>query len=379
MKKVFFVIPALAGGGAERVMLHLLKNIDRSSFHATLIVFKKKGRFLLDLPPDIEIKALTDGRHDVPFPLPAYLQFARLLRTERPDAVVSFMWYANHVVVTGKMLSGVRCGIIVSERYSLSLSHEGMLPEYLRRLTVRFLYPKADAVVVNSANMGGELLRLCGIPDKKVFVIHNPVDIQKIRQMSQDAIHHPWYRENIPIIIAIGRLTQQKGFSFLLQSVHLLKSGNVPCRIVILGEGREEKRLKKTAEELDIQDSVDFLGFQHNPYGYLARADLYVLPSLYEGFPNALLEAMALGVPAIATRCPTGPDEIITDGENGLLVPPADATALAQAIKKLLLDNDMRKKFSEEGKKRAEAFAVKKIMMQYEDVIEKVCAESAER
>jgi glycosyltransferase involved in cell wall biosynthesis len=216
-------------------------------------------------------------------------------------------------------------------------------------------------------------------PENKVVVIHNPLDIGRVRSLGTDGVGHPWYREPAPVITAVGRLTPQKGFPYLLKAVRILLSEGMDCRLAILGRGPEEEQLRNLASDLGIEDSVAFLGFQENPYKYLARSSVFVLSSLYEGFPNALLEAVALGIPSAATRCPTGPEEIITDGVDGILVPPADEKALADAIKRLLLDRDLRDRLSRAGKKRAESFGAEKIVREYENLIEGVCAASAVR
>ncbi|MFC1825838.1 glycosyltransferase, partial [Thermodesulfobacteriota bacterium] len=207
----------------------------------------------------------------------------------------------------------------------------------------------------------------------KIIPIYNPIEVERVTQRSHEKIEHLWYDEKVPIIISIGRLTPQKGFSHLIKALAIVKKSGISCRLVILGEGKENSNLRKLAKKLRINDSVAFLGFQRNPYKYLRYATIFVLSSLYEGFPNVLLEALALGVPSVATRCPTGPTEIITDGVDGILVPSADHIALADAIKQLLLDSNLRKQLREKGKKRVVEFRVEKIIRQYEEVIEAVC------
>lgn len=381
VKRVLFVIPSLAGGGAEKVILHILKYIDRNKFKPHLILFEKTGELLHDLPSDIKVEVLKGGGNIIG----RILDFTRLIlvtrlailvKIKRPDTVVSFMWFTNLVALLAKMLSGLKCSVIVSERTSI-IPYEMWFIRFLRSFVIRFLYPKADKIIVNSKNTGLMLTRMSNILANKVEVIHNPIDIQKINQMRNENVNHPWYKENIPIIIAVGRLSFEKGFSYLMRAFRIIAVEDISCRLVILGEGAEKERLKKLVLELDIDDKVTFLGFQKNPYKYLGRSTAFVLSSLYEGFPNVLLEVLALGVPSIATRCPTGPEEIITDEVNGILVPPADEKALADAIKRLLLDKDLRKRLSDAGKKRAEDFGVEKIIKQYEEVIERVCAESA--
>lgn len=377
--KIFLLIPTLSGGGSERVMVHLIRNIDRRKFDPCLVLFEKKGRYIEDLPSNIQIFELEKGGYKYGFQWLILFKLRKLIEKQKPDIILSFMWYTNIIAILALYLSRVKCEAVISERYGLAFSLEGWLTELLRRFTIRFLYPKADKIIVNSEKMGFQLSQMFKIQPGKITVIYNPVDIQEATLISRKETNHPWYKEDVPILIAIGRLTPQKGFSYLIKALHLVIAEGINCRLLILGEGVEKEKLKKLAIDLQVDDKVAFLGFQKNPYKYLARSTIFVLSSLYEGFPNVLLEALALGVPSIATRCPTGPEEIITDGVDGILVPPADERVLTDVIKKLLQDENLRKRLGEAGRKRAEDFRVEKIIKQYEDVIEAVCAESAER
>ncbi len=378
VKKLIFIIPTLGGGGAERVFLHILKNLDRSKFSPSVVLFEKTGDLLPELPVEIKVKILKE--HDETYRMygtvfiKLALRFSRFIKQERPDVIVSFMWYTNFVTLIAKMVSRISSKVIVSERYGFAVSFEGRIAEFLRRMIIRFFYPMADSIIVNSAAMGQQLKDTFHVQANKIATIYNPVDISKIRSLSEEEVDHPWFDQPLPIIISIGRVTRQKGFDQLIKAVKTLHDEGTACRLVILGKGPEDGNLKKLYSALGISDRVLFLGFQQNPYRYLARATIFVLSSFYEGFPNVLLEAIALGIPSVATQCPTGPDEIITDGMDGLLVPPGDHVALAEAIRKLLQDNSMRWQFSEAGKRRAQDFEVKDIVRQYEKAIEKVCA-----
>lgn len=379
MKTIFFVISTLSGGGAERVMLNILTHINRVKFRPVLVLFERKGELLSHLPPEIRVETLKRKKAKYGLQWLVFFRLAQLLKKERPEALVSFMWYPNLVSLLAKLLSRSDCKVIVSERSSLSLCYEGRVAEFLRHCTVRFFYRRADAVTVNSVAMAEELMRMFRFPQDRLAVIHNPVDIDRIRRLGREEVSRPWFGDNMPTIAAVGRLSREKGFSYLLAAMKIMVSRGIPCRLILLGRGQEEDSLRDTAKALQIEDRVIFHGFQENPYKYMARSALFVLPSLYEGFPNALLEAMALGVPSIATRCPTGPAEIIRDGVDGILVPSADEKALADAVERLLRDRDLRKKLSEAGKKRVEEFRVETIVRQYEDLIERACAESAVR
>lgn len=377
-RKIFFLIPTATGGGAEKVVRHLLRHLDRDKFAPGLILFESSNLLHAGLPSDIHVEVLKSERRRFG---PQYLIFmglAALLKKEKPDALVSFMWYPNFVAIMGGLISRERCKIIAGEVSTLqSPLHEGRAMELLRKFIIRFFYPRADMITVNSSEMGLQLRKMFGFVHEKIATIYNPVDIDEEYLMSREEAGHPWIRERVPIIVAVGRLGEEKGYPYLLEAVRILASNHINCRLLICGRGEQEGKLRKNMMELGIEDRVEFLGYQENPYKYLAKAALFVLPSLFEGLPNALLEAMALGVPSIATRCPTGPEEIITDGVNGLLVPPADERALAEAMARVLSDEKLRKRLAEGGRKRAEAFSVKKIIKEYEMLIEEACAGSA--
>lgn len=358
-------------------MLHILKHIDRKKIDPLLVLFEKKGELLSELHGDIKVKALREkaSRYGVQWLI--ILRLAALLRAEKPDALVSFMWYPNAVAIAATVLGRLHCKVIVSERTSTFI-YSSRLENFLRNFIVKFLYPRANLIVSPSRKIAQDIISQA-VPGSKVLVINNPVDIFEISRHAKEKIDHKWYRKKESIVIAVGRLGNEKGFDYLIKAIALLAGEGIQCKLIILGEGKEKENLLRLVVKLGLNDSVNFEGFQENPYKYLARSTVFVLSSLYEGFPNVLLEAMALGIPSVATRCPTGPDEIITDGVDGILVPPADEKSLANAIKRLLQDENLRKKLGEAGRRRAEDFRVEKIVKQYEDAIEQICAESVER
>jgi len=368
MKKLYFVIPSLGGGGAERVLVHILRGLDSRKFDINLVLFRKEGVYLDHLPKSISIQFVDRNLVYGLSWLILLFKIGKLLRSNNPEVIVSFMWYSNFIILILKALRVIQSPIIVSERYTLSFSYEGKFIEFIRRIVVRFFYPFADKILAVTRDMAKELNHLYNIPASKIAAIYNPIDFKKVNQDAEERVDNLWFRDSIPVLIAVGRLSPQKGFSYLIRAVSTLRSAFL-VRLIILGEGQERKNLQQLIHHLNIQDQIQLVGFQKNPYQYLSRATIFVLSSLYEGFPNALVEAMALEVPCIATRCPTGPEEIITDGVNGLLVPPGDEKALAEAIIRLLKDPALCKKLSEEGRKRAEDFKVEKIVREYEDLI----------
>jgi glycosyltransferase involved in cell wall biosynthesis len=172
----------------------------------------------------------------------------------------------------------------------------------------------------------------------------------------------------MPIVIAIGRLVRQKRFDILIEALSNVLT-EIDARLIILGDGPDRELLERLVEDLGIPDKVSFEGFQINPYKFLSKAAVFVLSSQREGLPMVILEAIACGIPVVSTDCPSGPREILENGRCGLLVPVNDVNAIANGIKKLLNDKNLRKEFSTLGRERAKYFSIDKIVKQYENVI----------
>jgi glycosyltransferase involved in cell wall biosynthesis len=168
--------------------------------------------------------------------------------------------------------------------------------------------------------------------------VPNPVITNELFELAKTPLHHPWFKpKESPVILAAGRLTRQKDFPTLIQAFALVRP-NFAARLIILGEGRDRTILQDLIVRLSLQDWIDLPGFVTNPYAYMKQADLFVLSSRWEGSPNVLTEAMALGLPVVATDCQSGPREILQEGRLGPLVPVGDSKALSQAMLRVLQD-----------------------------------------
>ncbi len=366
------VIPLLAGGGAERVATLLLQHIDRKKFEPSLVMYKKSGVYMDELPPCLRVVDLGLRKRTL-LGLPKIIwRLARVIRRERPDVVLSFLTYCNLITIAATRLSGVKTAVVVSERNNLTmeLKAEPLRYSLLQKLGVRVLYSLADVILANSRGITEDLVENFGVSTQKVEVIYNPVNIERISHLAREPVDHPWFDDELPVVIAMGRLEPQKGYPYLLRAIARVKNIR-PCRLMILGEGKKRGELEYLAQELGIKQNVAFLGFQKNPFKYLARADLFVLSSLWEGFPNVILEAMTCGTPVIATRCPSGPEEIITDGVNGILVPVGDEKALGNAIFGVLTEGKLMERLVQQGRKRARDFALKKKVREYEEILDR--------
>lgn len=364
--KVMFVAPSLGGGGAERVITILLRRLERRRFLPSLVLFRREGAYLSDLPPDVPV--FDCGRYGDGGRYRWIGRLIRLLKDKPPDVLVSFLWETNLITIPAALFAGTR-RVVVSERLSIRGAREGLRKDIVRRFCIFALYRTVDRIIPNASAMERQFVEDFHLPIRKIITIPNPVEVEAIIEKGTEPDPLGIREIGVPVIAAMGRLSPQKGFDILLKAFALLEKN---CRLLLMGEGEEEKSLKELAVRLGIAERVLFTGFLPNPYPSLAGATLFVLSSRFEGFPNALVEAMVLGLPCIATRCPTGPEEIISDGESGVLVPLGDPESLAIAMVRLLGDSALRGQLGSRGKERAMEYEAAAIVRRYESMIESV-------
>jgi glycosyltransferase involved in cell wall biosynthesis len=267
--------------------------------------------------------------------LPALVRY---LRTSQPRAMLSALNRANIVAVWARRAARISTRIAVSERNNLSVGSRQM-PGWLAWSTLKLVqasYPWADDIIAVSKGIADDLSMLAGIPRERIRVVYNPVVTPELRLKAQVPLEHPWFEPNgTPVVLGVGRLAPQKDFSTLLHAFARVRETR-PARLLILGEGEERCALEALIEKLDLEQDVSLPGWVKNPYPYMKRASAFVLSSKWEGLPGVLIEAMYCGVPLISTDCPSGPREVLRDGQYGQLVPVGDVDALASAIKMVL-------------------------------------------
>jgi len=363
--KIVFFLGGLGGGGAERVASNLMQHLNRNRFNITLVLCEDE--VVYPIPDDIKKYVLLDNKKNIFFKhFTKILNFYRILIKEKPDVILSFIEYPNIINVLFKYIFPLRnIKHIISVRIYSSIY---LKDSFLVKTLCKVFYKKADKVIAVSKGCANDLNKRFGVPVDKVIAIYNPLDLKNIDKLKNEEIQDHWFKNDNPKIIAVGRLDKAKGHDYLLRAFKIVRENGINADLIILGEGKERDNLKNLAKELKIEDYVMLPGFERNPYKFVSKSGIFVLSSLYEGFPNVLIEAMACGVPVIATRCPSGPEEIITDGVNGLLVPVKDEKALAEAMIDLLMDKNKLERLAKEGRKKAEDFDVEKIVKEYEKV-----------
>lgn len=325
-KKVLFMLPSLTGGGAERVFTTILRHLDRGRFEPHLALLQAEGAYLGDIPKDVPIHDLKVSR--VRYALPRIIKLVWKLR---PQTILVTMGHLNVALIAARRFFPRDTKLIVREAViPTALFREENKNARLWGWLYRRFYKRADRVICLSDSMVSDLVKNLGVPREKLVRIYNPVDTEKIRELSQIGINP--FKGTGPRLAAAGRICRQKGFDILIDAMPAVLKRFPDAQLAILGEGPLEADLKKQARNLGIEGQVAFLGFQPNPWLYLKHADAFILPSRYEGLPNVLLEALALGTPAVVTDCPGGIREIRDSVGNMAVVPPENPSALAEAI-----------------------------------------------
>jgi glycosyltransferase involved in cell wall biosynthesis len=261
-----------------------------------------------------------------------------VLEELRPNAVMANKDRASALVVeaVAPMDPRPRVMIRVGTHQPAKLRHQSLLSRLRIRRSLRAVYPKADVLVGISQGVCDGLRELLGGLAPPIRCIYNPMDLAGIRVRSRAEPSHPWFREpRGRLLVSVGRLSRIKDQETMLRALALLPED---VRLVIFGEGKQRPRLEALAQKLGLGARVDLPGYTPNPFAHVARADLFVLSSRFEGFCNALLEALVVGTPAVSTDCPSGPREILDGGRFGRLVPIGQPQLLAEAIVRTLED-----------------------------------------
>ena len=316
-------------GGVERMVLNLCEGLVALGCRVDLLQVKAHSKHLEQLPSMVHIRKLK-AEHTLTS-LPALVRY---LKTERPDALLAAKDRANQVAVLARKLSGVPTRVVVrmGTTVSAALAGKNRWRKLFWYLPMRLIYRNADAVVAVSQGVARDMARITGLPTSDIRIIRNPVITPRIFRMASEPVPLPWpIKDGEPVIVGIGRLTRQKDFPTLIRAFAAVRK-KLPCRLIILGEGKDRDNLEHLTKQLSLSEKIDMPGFVENPYAYLKRAALFVLSSAWEGSPNALTEALALGVPVVATDCPSGPRETLKEGAIGRLVPVGDPDALAAAM-----------------------------------------------
>lgn len=332
-KRIALFTTMLGCGGAEKVMLYLAEGFLARGYMVDVVLVRPGGEFFERIQAGAAVAVLNCRK-----PLDALIPLTKYLRRVRPYILISTLSHVNWVACLAAYLarSDTRCLITEANTPSVELRESNKMNRMLLPLMLKLMANSAT-VVAMSKGAGVDLAQTIGWPLDKVHAIYNPViNPEEWVQLCKEPAPHPWFSpKDQTVVISVGRLHRQKGFDILLQAFSQLLE-KLDARLLILGEGPDRCSIEALRNELKLTGVVDLPGYVPNPAAYIARSDLYVLSSRWEGLGNVLIEAMACGVPLVATDCPNGPREILDGGRFGKLVPPDDPGALAFAMEEAL-------------------------------------------
>lgn len=331
--KLAFFTHKLDTYGIGRVLFNLAVGFATQGWQIDIVVSEKSSDCHFQFPENVNLVVLSTPRRASDLSIAGLFEFTHYLKQAKPKAVIAFTHYNNEIAILAKYLSGQNTKVIVSDHTILSETTKVAVRKTRRLIPkiARWLYPLADARIAVSQAIQQDLAKIIHLSPDHIQVIYNPIIEPKIFNQSKAPIDHPWFTaKDRPIILAIGRLAYEKDFRTLIHAFAKVNQ-QIPSRLVILGEGREQEQLLRLISELQLTEDVLFPGFVENPYAYIAKTDLLTVSSRWEGLSNVVIEALAFQLPIVSTQC-GGPAEILNHGEYGTLVPIGDALAMSQAI-----------------------------------------------
>ncbi len=347
--RILFVSNWLSGGGAERFVSNALAHLDAARFELRLCLFRRVLGY--PVPEHVPLAVLSGARRFRSWQLPLLVaRLARELERQAPDVVLSAYSYPSAVVGSALRLVRHRPRWVARVASNPEWHEAG-----IRRRVMRALYPRADRILANSRGLGRAFGQIYPVPAERIHYQPNPTDFARLDGLA--AAEPTGAAGGRPRLLAVGRLRAEKRVDLLIEAVARVRQTR-SVELVLCGDGPLRSELERSAVRLGVDAHVRFLGFCDNPFAWMARSDLFLLSSDFEGSPNALIEAQGLGVPAVATDCPFGPAEILEPGRTGWLVPRGDSEALARAIRAALDDPARLREMGLAARRRArESFA----------------------
>lgn len=352
MKKILFILPSLAGGGAERVVCNLINSIDKKTFKCDIFLFKNDGVYFNLLPNHINVFYGSENKI-------SYIKIIyELYKISKDyDILVGAMELMPTYMacIVASLRKKKKVGWVHININSLLIRKSSYIRILHDKFLIKFFYNKLDYIIGVSNGAAENIKKYLTVENKrKVGCIYNPIDIEFVDNKSNELLD----KDNIihPMVIAVGRLEKQKNYKLLLKAWNKCVDEGINGKLVILGDGSCKNELKMFVKKLGLDDTVEFMGFVSNPFKYMKTADVLALTSYFEGLPTVLIESMIVGTPVVAVDCPDGVSEILNNGEYGILKPVGDVDGIAAGIMYIIKNPNIAHEYINKGRKSLHRF-----------------------
>lgn len=375
MKKILFFIESLAGGGAEKVLTDIVKNLNNKEYDITVMTVTDSGLYVNDIKSKCKYKSFLKVK-DLECGIFNKLKYKFLYKAiyNLPTKIIYKIFIKQKYDIEIGFVEGFSTKLIAKSKNKHSKKIAWIHTDFETNHWTRQVfkndkqekesYLKYDKIITVSKSAESSFKRELGIKHN-IYTQYNPIDIKNIKLKSKEPINIKKVNGKLTLC-TVGRLVDQKGYDRLLNVVKRLKEDNLEFNLWIIGQGIEYENLNRYIIDNNLQDIVNLLGFKKNPYKYVSKADVFICSSRAEGFSLAIAEAMTLGVPIISTNC-SGPNEILGFGKYGLLVENSE-DELYKGLKKLIIDSSLRKIYKEKARNRSLEFDINNTIKNIEKV-----------
>lgn len=362
-----FFIPDLSVGGAEQVAITIANGLATRGYDIDLLLSRASGELRSELSEQVSIVELPPSTTPV-VGVAAHLPFlATYLNKRKPAALFPHLEHPSIVSLAINRFLNTDTAVIPTQHSAFGHEVEATPKDQIVRRIVPRLYPASDQIVSVSEGVADSLTDRTPVERSDISVLYNPVDVEQIRERASQPVEHEWVEGNDrDVVLFVGRHARQKNLDGWVRAFEKIVNKNPDARAIIAGKGPCREQVQATVERLGLSDTVSLPGFVDNPYRYMRKSDVFLLSSRYEGLPTVLIECLAVGCPVVSTDCPSGPREILSDGEHGTLVPMDDIDGLANAVCDTLADPPD----SDRLRSRADDFSPKPVFDAYEQFLE---------
>jgi len=367
-KKIILLINSMTDGGAEKVVLTLLDQLHQEGCQIELVCLEKTNKYVINSGINVyylsDYKSVKNGLLNfLRLPILAYKLY-KLVKTNNIAIVQSHLFRANYVNVLSKVLYKSQHEIQVVNHSIISRYKNNGLLGFINLQLIKYLYPFTNKILSVSKVVQEDMQRIFNLHNEKI-VIYNMFNIKEIQEMSAEIVENFEFKKNKKYLISVGRLIELKRNRDAIITLSRLENN---VELIFIGEGKEKENLKKLVHRLQLESRVHFIGWVPNPYKYISKADILINTSESESFGNVIVESMACETLVISTKC-GGPEEIIEDKKDGVLVEIGDIDALVDSIKLLLKKSSIKDSYILEASKNIKLFDIDNIIKEYKKVL----------